>query len=90
MAAGIRTRHGRSCRSRRGERCNCQPSYEAFVWSKRDNRKIRRTFQELAEARAQLNDGERLIEPQALDIEGYETQGRSHERQRQKRHARGT
>src|SRR5690349_9730422 len=41
---GIRTRHSRSCRSNEGGRCNCQPSVEAWVWSKRDEKKIRRTF----------------------------------------------
>jgi hypothetical protein len=52
MAAGIRTRHGRSCRSRGGGRCNCAPSYEAGVYSKREGKKIRKTFGTLAEARA--------------------------------------
>jgi len=66
MAAGIRARHGRSCRSRRGERCNCQPSYEAFVWSKRDNRKIRKTFRELAEARTWRADAESAVRKRTL------------------------
>ncbi len=48
MAAGIRTRHSRSCRSREGGRCNCKPSYEAWVYSKRDDKKIRKTFKSLA------------------------------------------
>ena len=39
MAVGIRQRHGRSCR---GGRCQC--SWEAFVYSKRDGKKIRKTF----------------------------------------------
>src|SRR6266571_3787127 len=42
--AGIRERHSRVCASRTGARCNCQPSYEAWVWSKRDGQKIRQTF----------------------------------------------
>jgi integrase len=46
MSAGIRQRHGRSCR---GGRCQC--SWEAFVYSKRDGKKIRKTFPTLAEAR---------------------------------------
>jgi integrase len=41
---GIRTRHSRLCRSAEGGRCNCTPTYEAWVWSKRDGRKIRRAF----------------------------------------------
>jgi integrase len=66
MAAGIRARHGRSCRSRKGERCNCKPSYEAFVWSKRDGRKIRKTFEELAEARTWRADAESAVRKRTL------------------------
>jgi hypothetical protein len=40
MATGIRQRHGRGC-SRKG-RCTCP--YEAFVYSKREGKKIRKTF----------------------------------------------
>lgn len=32
---GIRTRHGRCCRSRAGGSCNCSPSYAAFVFDRR-------------------------------------------------------
>jgi hypothetical protein len=35
---GIRARHARSCC---GEPCRCQPSYEAFVYDRRTDRKIR-------------------------------------------------
>jgi integrase len=52
MAAGIVIRHGRGCRSRAGARCNCQRSYEAWVYSKRDGKKIRRTFPTEAAAKA--------------------------------------
>lgn len=48
---GIRTRHSRSCATRDGARCNCNPSYEAFVYSRRDGTKIRRTFASLSEAK---------------------------------------
>jgi integrase len=41
---GIRERHSRPCASRNGAHCNCEPSYEAFVFSKRDGKKIRKTF----------------------------------------------
>jgi integrase len=41
---GIVKRHGRSCTSRAEGNCNCQPSYEAWVYSRRDGKKIRRTF----------------------------------------------
>src|SRR5437868_7035237 len=41
---GITTRHSRRCRSRSSGGCNCEPSYEAWIWSPRDRRKIRKTF----------------------------------------------
>jgi integrase len=41
---GLVARHSRSCRSRDGGACNCEPSFEAWVYSPRDQRKIRKTF----------------------------------------------
>lgn len=41
---GIRLRHSRACRSRDGGGCSCTPSVEAWVYSARDGKKIRRTF----------------------------------------------
>ena len=46
-AVGVRQRHGRRCI---GGRCEC--SWEAFVYSKADRRKIRKTFATQAAARA--------------------------------------
>ena len=48
---GIRTRHSRSCTTRTAARCNCEPTYEAWVYSKRDGKKIRRSFPTQAAAR---------------------------------------
>jgi integrase len=53
---GIRARHARTCRSKGGGRCNCDPSYEAWVWSPRDQRKIRKTFATEAAARRWRSD----------------------------------
>ena len=57
-ATGITPRHGRACATRRDDRgpCNCHPSYEAWVWSKRDGKKIRRTFPTLAAAKGWRSD----------------------------------
>jgi hypothetical protein len=41
---GITIRHSRRCRSQNGGGCDCEPSYEAWIWSPRDRRKIRKTF----------------------------------------------
>jgi hypothetical protein len=47
MPEGIRLRHSRSCDA--ASRCRCS-SYEAWVYSRRDDRKIRKTFPTLAAA----------------------------------------
>jgi integrase len=49
---GIVVRHSRSCRSRHGDRCSCRPSFQAQVFSAQDGKTIRKTFRDLAEARA--------------------------------------
>jgi integrase len=48
---GIRKRHSRSCATRLDGACNCKPSYEASVYSIRDQKKIRKTFPTLAAAK---------------------------------------
>ncbi len=42
----------KACASRRDARCNCNPTYQASVWSARESKRIRKTFATLAEARA--------------------------------------
>src|SRR6266508_2444294 len=49
---GIEVRHKKVCASRDGRRCNCEPTYQASVWSARESKRIRKTFATLAEARA--------------------------------------
>lgn len=56
MAAGIDTRHSKSCRSRGGGRCNCAPTYQAHVHDKATGRRIRRTFATHAAARTWRQD----------------------------------
>ena len=56
MAKGIRERHARSCRSLGGGRCDCTPSYEAQVWNAADQERIRRTFDNYAEAKGWHRD----------------------------------
>jgi integrase len=53
---GIRARHSRTCGSHEDTRCNCRPAYEAAVFSKRDGKKLRKTFPTLAAARRWRND----------------------------------
>ena len=54
---GIRRRHGRGC-SAQG-RCKCP--YEASVYSKRDEKKIRKTFPTLAAAKAWRDDAQGAV-----------------------------
>jgi integrase len=59
---GIRTRHSRSCPSRRGRDCNadrkdgCRPAFEAWVFDRRSRTKIRKTFPTLAAAKSWRSD----------------------------------
>lgn len=63
---GITTRHRKPCRSREGGRCSCRPSYEAWVFSKRDGRKIRRTFSDLAEAKSWRSDAQGAVRKRTM------------------------
>ena len=62
MAEGIDVRHTRSCNSRSGGPCNCDPSYQAHVWSKRDNKRIRKTFPTLSAARTWRTDAKKALQ----------------------------
>ena len=62
MAEGIDTRHSRSCASRAGTSCTCTPSYQAHVWSKRDGKRIRKTFPTLAAARSWRTDAKKALQ----------------------------
>jgi integrase len=53
---GIEVRHKQACRSVGGGRCNCDPTYRAFVWSPRDRRVVRRSFRTRQEAEAWRDD----------------------------------
>jgi integrase len=51
LPEGIRARHSRSCTSRSGGSCTCKPTFEAYVYSATDQRKIGKTFPTLAAAK---------------------------------------
>ncbi|MCA1677733.1 MAG: hypothetical protein LC777_01685, partial [Actinobacteria bacterium] len=63
---GIALRHRSACGARAGERCSCRPAYQAQVWSARDAKMIRRTFQTLAEARAWRQEAQVALRKQRL------------------------
>jgi len=56
MATGIEKRHARSCRSREGRRCNCEPTYQANVWDRWRDERVRRTFPSEAAAKTWRHD----------------------------------
>lgn len=51
MAEGIEVRHSRSCASRAGRRCACEPGYRVAVYDAIARRKVSKTLRTLAEAR---------------------------------------
>jgi integrase len=51
MAEGIEVRHARSCGSRFGKRCNCNPGYRVAAYDAISKRKVSKTFRTLGEAR---------------------------------------
>ncbi|MFN8161368.1 MAG: tyrosine-type recombinase/integrase [Solirubrobacterales bacterium] len=73
MATGIRKRHTRLCRSHKGGGCTCTPSYEASVFSPKDDDKIRRTFRSHAEAASWRADAKRQIDQGALRTPAQKT-----------------
>src|SRR5262245_18529216 len=61
-APGLRQRHGRGCRAK--VRCECP--WEAFVYSKRDGKKIRKQFPTRAAAVAWRNDASSAVRKRTL------------------------
>ena len=61
----IRVRHQQHCGSAEGRRCSCTPSYEAWVFSKKDEKKIRKTFAREAEAKVMAGRGASRRSPRA-------------------------
>jgi integrase len=62
MAEGIVKRHSKACPARDGKRCKCSAGYEAFVYSPRDGKKLRKTFARLAEAKSWRADAKRSVD----------------------------
>jgi hypothetical protein len=59
--AGIEIRHSKVCRSRTGGACSCRPTYQASVWSAVEQKRIRKTFSTLAEAKAWRSEAQTAI-----------------------------
>ena len=63
---GIIVRHRSGCAAGEGGACRCRPGYEAWAWSRRDEKKLRRTFPTLAAARAWRADAEVALRRRTL------------------------
>src|SRR4051812_18852442 len=61
---GITARHRRGCANAGHTewRCGCPPRYQVQVWSRRDQRRLSRTFPKLAAAKTWKRDAERSLE----------------------------
>jgi integrase len=66
MATGITKRHTKGCPGRDSGRCNCGAGWEASVYSKRDGKKIRRSFAREAEAKSWRADAFSALSKGAL------------------------
>jgi integrase len=62
VAEGIEKRHLKDCAAKRGGRCRCRGAYEAWVYSPRDGKKIRKTLPREAEAKSWRADAKRAID----------------------------
>lgn len=62
MAEGIIRRHSEGCPARSGSRCRCRAGYEAFVYSPRDGKKVRKTFARLGEAKSWRAEAKRSVD----------------------------
>ncbi len=66
MSTGIRKLHSKGCPGRDGGRCRCGGGWEASVFSKRDGKKIRKTFAREAEAKSWRSDAQTALSKGAL------------------------
>jgi integrase len=61
MSTGIRKLHSKGCPGRDGGRCRCGAGWEASVFSKRDGKKVRKTFVNKAEAKTWRDDASTML-----------------------------
>src|SRR4051794_18370395 len=66
LPSGIRARHRAGCPAHNGNVCECSPAYEASIYSKRDAKKIRKTFDKLADAKRWLNEQRKVRDDGSL------------------------
>lgn len=62
MAEGIRKLHSKGCPAKQGRRCNCNAGWEANVFSRREGKRIYKTFAREAEAKSWRADAKRAVD----------------------------
>lgn len=65
--AGIEIRHQAGCPGEGGAGCTCAPTYRAKVYSKRDQRTLRKSFSNLSEAKAWRTDAQVALRAGSLN-----------------------
>ncbi len=73
MSGGIVKRYSKLVGATPGRSCNCEVSWEAWVYSSRDHKKIRRTFTNHAEARSWRAGAKRQIDQGSLRAPSQQT-----------------
>lgn len=66
---GIVVKHARSCPSRNDGDCNCTPTYQAWVWSRRDRKKLYKTFPTLSAAKGWRADAGSAVRKGSLAVQ---------------------
>jgi hypothetical protein len=74
-AEGVRVRHSQWCPGRRNAACGCSPRWEAWVYSRKDRAKIRKTFAERWEAKAWRHRQLELASVERLHAPSHHTFG---------------
>jgi len=74
-AEGVRVRHSLWCPARRDAACGCSPRWEAWVYSRKDRGKIRKTFPEHWEAKAWRHRQLELASVERLHAPSHHTLG---------------
>ena len=72
-AEGVRVRHSQWCPGRRDAACRCSPRWEAWVYSRKDRGKVRKTFSEHWEAKAWRHQQLELASIERLRTPGRHT-----------------
>lgn len=53
---GVNVRHGKGCATRAARRCDCKPTFQAWVFDAQQGRKVRKTFPTLGAAKSWRRD----------------------------------